>query len=127
MGFRDGFRVEREALGARRGETTMARAAKKKPVLELIEFSQARDIPFNRIHLSNDNVREVDVEAGLDELTFDIDRREDLIQGINVRAILDADGNETGDYETPAGGRRYRAIARLVTACLLYTSPSPRD
>ena len=94
----------------------MARAAKKKPVLELIEFSRARDIPFNRIHLSNDNVREVDVEAGLDELTFDIDRREDLIQGINVRAILDADGNETGDFETPAGGRRYRAISRLVAA-----------
>ena len=94
----------------------MARAAKKKPALELIEFSRARDIPFNRIHLSNDNVREVDVEAGLDELTFDIDRREDLIQGINVRAVLDADGNETGDFETPAGGRRYRALARLVAA-----------
>lgn len=93
----------------------MARA-KKKPVLEMIEFSRARDIPFNRIHLSNDNVREVDVEAGLDELTSDIDRREDLIQGINVRAILDADGNETGDFETPAGGRRYRGIARLVAA-----------
>jgi len=93
----------------------MARA-KKKPTLELIEFSRARDIPFNRIHLSNDNVREVDVEAGLDELTFDIDRREDLVQGINVRTIRDADGNETGDFETPAGGRRYRAIARLVSA-----------
>ena len=95
----------------------MARVAKKKkPVLELIKFSRARDIPFNRIHLSNDNVREVDVEAGLDELTFDIERREDLIQGINVRAVLDADGNESGDYETPAGGRRYRAISRLVEA-----------
>lgn len=93
----------------------MARA-KKKPALELIEFSRARDIPFNRIRLSNDNVREVDVEVGLDELAFDIDRREDLIQGINVRAVLDADGNESGDYETPAGGRRYRAISRLVEA-----------
>ncbi|MGB3830312.1 MAG: ParB/RepB/Spo0J family partition protein [Mesorhizobium sp.] len=93
----------------------MARA-KKKPALELIEFSRARDIPFNRIHLSNDNVREVDVEAGLDELTSDIDRREDLVQGINVRAVRDADGKETGDFETPAGGRRYRAIARLVAA-----------
>lgn len=37
-------------------------------------------------------------------------------QGLNVRAILDEDGNETGDFETPAGGRRYRAIARLVEA-----------
>ena len=41
----------------------MARA-KKKPVLELIEFSRARDIPFNRIRLSESNVRETDVEAG---------------------------------------------------------------
>ena len=92
----------------------MARVAKKKPVLELIEFSRARDIPFNRIRLSHDNVRETDVEAGLDDLAYDVERREDLIQGINVRAILDADGNETGDFETPAGGRRFRVIARLV-------------
>ena len=91
----------------------MARA-KKKPVLEMIEFSRARDIPFNRIRLSNDNVRETDIDAGLDDLAHDIERREDLIQGLNVRAILDADGNETGDFETPAGGRRHRVIARLV-------------
>ncbi|MGN7712582.1 chromosome partitioning protein ParB [Agrobacterium radiobacter] len=92
----------------------MARAAKKKSTPAIIVFSRSRDIPFNRIHLSADNVREVDVEAGLDELTQDINRREDLVQGLNVRAILDADGNETGDFETPAGGRRYRSIARLV-------------
>ena len=48
----------------------MARAAKKKkPALQMIEFSRARDIPFNRIHLSADNVREIDVDAGLDDLT----------------------------------------------------------
>lgn len=95
----------------------MAKAAKtKKRSVPMIVFSRARDIPFNRIRLSDSNVRETDVEAGLDELTQDIDRREDLIQGLNVRAILDADGNETGDFETPAGGRRYRSIARLVTA-----------
>ncbi|MBA4203746.1 MAG: chromosome partitioning protein ParB [Polymorphum sp.] len=95
----------------------MARAARKKSAaVPMIVFSPARDIPFNRIRLSDSNVREVDVEAGLDELTFDIERREDLVQGLNVRAILDADGNETGDFETPAGGRRYRSIARLVKA-----------
>lgn len=92
----------------------MARSSKKKPAIPMIVFSQARDIPFNRIALSDSNVREVDVEAGLDELTSDIERREDLVQGLNVRAILDADGSETGDFETPAGGRRYRSIARLV-------------
>ena len=95
----------------------MARAAKKKkPALQMIEFSRARDIPFNRIRLSDSNVREIDVEAGLDDLTHDIDRREDLVQGLNVRAVFDEDGNETGDFETPAGGRRYRSIARLVEA-----------
>ena len=94
----------------------MAKAARKKPVAPMIVFSLARDIPFNRIRLSDSNVRETDVEAGLDELTHDIDRREDLVQGLNVRAILDEDGNETGDFETPAGGRRYRSIARLVEA-----------
>lgn len=95
----------------------MARkAAKKKSAAPMIVFSRARDIPFNRIRLSDSNVRETDVEAGLDELTQDIDRREDLVQGLNVRAILDEDGNETGDFETPAGGRRYRSIARLVKA-----------
>ncbi|WP_406871941.1 chromosome partitioning protein ParB [Aminobacter sp. P9b] len=94
----------------------MAKAAKKKPAVALIVFSQSRDIPFNRIFLSESNVRELNVEEGLDELTHDIDRREDIVQGLNVRAIMDADGNETGDFETPAGGRRYRAIARLVEA-----------
>lgn len=96
----------------------MAKAAKKskKPAVAMIVFSRSRDIPFNRIRLSDSNVRETDVEAGLDDLTHDIDRREDIVQGINVRAILDADGNETGDFETPAGGRRFRVIARLVEA-----------
>ncbi|RWJ00039.1 ParB/RepB/Spo0J family partition protein [Mesorhizobium sp.] len=95
----------------------MAKAAKtKKRAVPMIVFSRARDIPFNRIRLSDSNVRATDVEAGLDELTQDIERREDLIQGLNVRAIVDADGNETGDFETPAGGRRYRSIARLVEA-----------
>lgn len=94
----------------------MTKAAKKKSAIAMIVFSQSRDIPFNRIFLSDSNVREINVEQGLDELTHDIDRREDIVQGLNVRAVMDADGNETGDFETPAGGRRYRAIARLVEA-----------
>ncbi len=94
----------------------MAKAAKKKRAPAIIVFSRARDIPFNRIRLSEANVRQTGVEAGVDDLARDIDRREDLIQGLNVRVVLDADGNETGDFETPAGGRRYRSIARLVEA-----------
>ncbi|RST86376.1 chromosome partitioning protein ParB [Aquibium carbonis] len=88
----------------------MPKAAKK------IVFSRSRDIPFNKLVLSESNVRRTRPEAELDELVHDIGRREDLVQGLNVRAILDADGNETGMFEVPAGGRRYRAIERLVKA-----------
>jgi ParB family chromosome partitioning protein len=88
----------------------MAKAAKK------IVFSRSRDIPFNKLVLSESNVRRTRPEAELDALVHDIDRREDLVQGLNVRPILDEDGNETGMFEVPAGGRRYRAIERLVKA-----------
>src|SRR6185437_1104077 len=33
---------------------------------------------------------------------------------LNVRAVVDAEGNETGMFEVPAGGRRYRALELLV-------------
>ncbi|WP_174157417.1 hypothetical protein [Rhizobium lusitanum] len=69
---------------------------------------------MNRITLYDSNVREIVVEAGLQELTHDIDPREDLVQGLNLRAILEEGGNETGDFESPAGRCRYRSIARLV-------------
>src|SRR5579875_960932 len=101
----------RERLSAPVAEyPDMAKAARK------IVFSRSRDIPFNKLVLSESNVRRTRPEAELDELVHDIDRREDLVQGLNVRPILDADGNETGMFEVPAGGRRYRAIERLVKA-----------
>lgn len=88
----------------------MAKSPKK------IVFSRSRDIPFDKLVISEANVRQIRPESGLDELTQDIDRREDLIQGLNVRALVDENGEETGFFEVPAGGRRYRAIARLVKA-----------
>ena len=88
----------------------MAKSPKK------IVFSRSRDIPFDKLVISEANVRQIRPESGLDELTQDIDRREDLIQGLNVRALLDENGEETGHFEVPAGGRRYRAIERLVKA-----------
>ncbi|MBB2972695.1 hypothetical protein FHU14_003220 [Mesorhizobium sp. RMAD-H1] len=67
--FVTGFGL-RERLSAPVTEkTTMAKATKEKPAVRMIVFSPARDIPFNRIRLSDSNVREIDVEAGLDELT----------------------------------------------------------
>jgi ParB family transcriptional regulator, chromosome partitioning protein len=88
----------------------MAKTAKK------IVFSRSRDIPFNKLKLSASNVRRIRPDQNIDELAEDIARREDLVQGLNVRPVLDADGNETGTFEVPAGGRRYRAIERLVKA-----------
>ncbi len=32
------------------------------------------------------------------------------------RAVLDAEGAETGMFEVPAGGRRFRALELLVTS-----------
>ena len=59
--------------------------------------------------------RTVAVKAGvsIEQLAESIALRT-LLQSLNVRAILDADGKETGMFEVPAGGRRYRALELLV-------------
>jgi ParB family chromosome partitioning protein len=85
----------------------MARAALK------ITLSASRDIPFNKLVLSQSNVRRLQAGVSIEELAEDIARRS-LLQSLNVRPVLDADGAETGMFEIPAGGRRYRALERLV-------------
>jgi ParB family chromosome partitioning protein len=84
--------------------------AKAQPKLTL---SPSRDIPFDKIVLSQSNVRRVVDGVSLDDLADDIDRR-GLLQGLSVRPIVDGDGQETGMFEAPAGGRRYRALEILV-------------
>ncbi len=106
-GFGDGFKAEREALGARRGETSMANAVQK------ITLSPSRDIPFNKLVLAQTNVRSIKAGVSIEELAASIARR-GLIQSIHVRPVLDAGGEETGMFEVPAGGRRYRALEMLV-------------
>jgi ParB family chromosome partitioning protein len=85
----------------------MATAAQK------IALDQARNIPFNQLRLSQSNVRRVKVGISLEELADDIDRR-GLLQSLNVRPDLDEAGAETGTFEVPAGGRRYRALEILI-------------
>lgn len=75
--------------------------------------NRSRDIPFNKLVLSQTNVRQVDTDVSIDTLAEDIATR-GLLQSLNVRPILDTDGQETGRYEVPAGGRRYRALEKLV-------------
>ena len=85
----------------------MARAKQK------IILSPSRDIEFDRLVLSQSNVRRVKAGVSIGELAEDIARRT-LLQGLNVRPVLGEDGSETGMFEIPAGGRRYRALELLV-------------
>ena len=81
--------------------------------LSKITLSQAENIPFNKLKLSQSNVRTVKAGVSITELADDIAHRT-LLQSINVRAELDANEQPTGFYEIPAGGRRYRALELLV-------------
>ena len=81
--------------------------------IQKITLSQSRDIPFNKLVLSQSNVRRVKAGISVEELAEDIGRRT-LLQSLNVRPVLNAAGAETGLFEVPAGGRRYRALQLLV-------------
>ncbi|WP_312608858.1 ParB/RepB/Spo0J family partition protein [Agrobacterium pusense] len=85
----------------------MAQATQK------ITLSAARDIPFNKLVLSQQNVRKIKAGISIEDLAEDIAHR-GLLTSLNVRPELDGDGNETGIYRIPAGGRPYRALERLV-------------
>ena len=97
----------------------MANAPKK------ITLAPARPIPFSKLVLSQANVRRVKAGGSIEELAESIARR-GLIQSLHVRPVLDGEGGETGMYEVPAGGRRYRALELLVKQKRLNkTSPVP--
>ncbi|MBR0863493.1 ParB N-terminal domain-containing protein [Bradyrhizobium diazoefficiens] len=85
----------------------MAKAVQK------ITLSPSRDIPFNKLMLSQSNVRRVKAGVSIEQLAESIAQRT-LLQSLSVRAVVDADGHETGMFEVPAGGRRYRALELLV-------------
>ena len=90
-----------------------------------ITLSVSRDIPFDKLLLSGCNVRRIKAGVSIQELADDIARRT-LLQSLTVRPVLDADGRETGMYEIPAGGRRYRALELLVKQKrLAKTAPIP--
>ena len=88
-------------------------------------LSRSQDIPFNKLILSQSNVRRVKSGLSIEELAEDIAHR-NLLHNLNVRPVLDAAGVETGMYEVPAGGRRYRALELLVKQKrLAKTAPVP--
>lgn len=81
--------------------------------LPKLVLSSSRDIPFSQLVLSQKNVRRVKAGLSIEDLADDIYRRT-LLQSLNVRAMLDDNGKETGMFEVPAGGRRFRALELLV-------------
>ncbi|GAJ29069.1 ParB/RepB/Spo0J family partition protein [Acidomonas methanolica] len=81
--------------------------------IQKITLNGSRDIPFNKLALSQSNVRRVKSGLSIEELAADIERR-GLLQSLNVRPVVDDAGVETGMFEVPAGGRRFRALELLV-------------
>ena len=93
--------------------------------VQKITLSPSRDIPFNKLLLSQSNVRRIKAGVSIEELAEDIARR-GLLQGLSVRPVVDDTGVETGMFEIPAGGRRYRALELLVKQKrLAKTAPVP--
>ena len=94
-------------------------------MVQKITLAPSRDIPFNKLILSQSNVRRIKAGLSIEELAEDIARR-GLLQGLCVRTVSDENGTETGMYEIPAGGRRYRALELLVKQKrLAKTAPVP--
>ena len=90
-----------------------------------ITLSASRDIPFNKLLLSQSNVRQIKSGVSIEELAEDIARRT-LLASLTVRPVLDESGAETGMFEIPAGGRRFRALELLVKQKRLNrTAPVP--
>ncbi|HOV04084.1 MAG TPA: ParB N-terminal domain-containing protein, partial [Kaistiaceae bacterium] len=93
--------------------------------VQKITLSSSRDIPFNKLVLSQSNVRRVKAGVSIEELADSIVRR-GLIQSLHVRPVVNAEGAETGMFEVPAGGRRFRALELLVKQKrLAKTAPVP--
>jgi ParB family chromosome partitioning protein len=89
-----------------------------------ITLNQAENIPFDKLFLSQKNVRRIKNGVSIEDLATDIARR-GLIQSLNVRPET-KDGEETGRYEVPAGGRRFSALQLLVKRKeMAKTAPTP--
>ncbi|WP_288582336.1 ParB/RepB/Spo0J family partition protein, partial [uncultured Methylobacterium sp.] len=76
-------------------------------------LTEAVGIPIDKLSLSQANVRRIAEGMSIEDLAADIAHR-GLLQSLSVRPILDEAGQETGRYEVPAGGRRFRALEHLV-------------
>jgi len=97
----------------------MAKAVQK------IKLSPSARHSLQQACAGSTNVRRTKAGISIEDLAEDIARRS-LLQSLNVRPISDAEGQETGMFEVPAGGRRYRALELLVKQKrLAKTAPVP--
>jgi ParB family transcriptional regulator, chromosome partitioning protein len=87
---------------------TMAKSA-----IQKIAMNPSENIAYDKLVLSQENVRRVKDGVTIEQLAEDIGRRK-LLQSLNVRPVLDGNGEETGTFAVPAGGRRYLALGILV-------------
>jgi len=112
--------IGRVASGARREEYLMTKAAQK------ITLFFTRDITFDKLVLSQSNVRRIKAGASVEELAEGI-ARYGLLQSLSVRPVLADAGTETCKFEIPAEGRRFQALSLLVKQKrLAKTTPIPR-
>ena len=104
--------------GARRGDHPVATTVQKITLrVARHPLQQAGSVPVERPARESRHL-----DRGAAE---DIARRT-LLQSLSVRPVLDAEGAETGMFEVPAGGRRYRALQYLVKQKrLAKTAPVP--
>ena len=103
--------------------------------VQKIKLSPSRDIPFNKLVLSQSNVRRVKAGVSIEQLAESIALRTLLAQPERPARSLTPMATETGMFEVPAGGRRYRALELLVkqkrmakrtVPCVVGTAASPR-
>src|SRR5271157_520241 len=80
--------------------------------VQKITLSSSRDIPFNKLVLSQANVRRVKAGVSIEELAEDIARRT-LLQSLSVRPVLDADGAENGQRAPLHPLDQFRAFQAL--------------
>ena len=70
-------------------------------VQKITSLACSRDIPFNKLFLAQENVRRVRAGVSIADLADSIAYR-GLLQNLNVRPVLDAEGQETGMFKVPA-------------------------
>ncbi|MBB4277894.1 ParB family chromosome partitioning protein [Rhizobium mongolense] len=81
--------------------------------IQEVTLNRSEDVPFDKLELSQQNVRNIKASVSIEDLAEDIVLRK-LLQSLNVRPILGENGQETGRYSVLAGSRRYRALELLV-------------